>query len=213
MHDPAYTPPLTGDLPEGLRSWPLSWYLTDPAGFYTTFMFVLSFVLVTPSIVLLRRMAQATISPVTWIVNEIRRRAGDQTRKPRTVWNNPIAWREAKTKASATRASMLRYGFIAAGLIGAIVLVCLYATTKASSIPDYVDRDSYNAQFNTFTVYAQDHTPTTLSLEPPPTSHSTALRPAWPTCTTITRSWPCPRSTPRATPSAGYRWHSPTSPA
>ena len=49
--------------------------------------------------------------------------AGARSRKPRTVWSNPIAWREAKTKASAARASLLRYGFIAAGLVGAVVLV------------------------------------------------------------------------------------------
>ena len=49
--------------------------------------------------------------------------SGEKRRKPRYVWQNPIAWREAKTKASAFRASILRYGFIAPGLIGAGSLV------------------------------------------------------------------------------------------
>jgi ABC-type transport system involved in multi-copper enzyme maturation permease subunit len=169
LHDPSYTPPLLGDLPEGLHSWPISWYLTDPASFYTTFMLALSFVLVMPSIVVLRSMAQATISPVTWVVNKIRRSTGDKTRKPRTVWNNPVAWREAKTKGSAVRATFLLYGFIGAGLIGALVMVWLYASTAAPAVPDYVDAASYNAPNNYFTVYAKDGTPTTLSLNPPPT--------------------------------------------
>jgi hypothetical protein len=90
-------------------------------------MFFVSFVLVMPSIVLLRRMAQSTVSPKTWLLQKLNISKGDRTRKPRNVWSNPIAWREAKTKASAARASIVRYGFIAAGIIGAIVLVVLYS--------------------------------------------------------------------------------------
>jgi ABC-type transport system involved in multi-copper enzyme maturation permease subunit len=169
LHDPAYTPPLPGDLPENLRSWPISWVLTDPAGFYTTFMFVLSFLLVMPSIVLLRRMAQTTTTPVTWLLSKIRAGFADKTRNPRTVWQNPVAWREAKTKGSAIRSSALRYGFIGAGLLGAVVLVWLYSSTQAPTVPDYIDAKSYNIANNTFTVFAADNTPTTLPLDPPPT--------------------------------------------
>ncbi|MGH7176292.1 MAG: ABC transporter permease, partial [Tepidisphaeraceae bacterium] len=96
--------------------------------FYTTFMFALSVLLVMPSIVLLRRMAQSSVSLRTWLMEKLRLSSADRTRKPRNVWHNPIAWREAKTKASAARASILRYGFIAAGIIGALVLVIFFAT-------------------------------------------------------------------------------------
>jgi ABC-type Na+ efflux pump permease subunit len=58
---------------------------------------------------------------------------GEKRRKPRYVWQNPIAWREAKTKASAARASFLRYGFIAAGLIGALSLVWMFS--RQTEIP------------------------------------------------------------------------------
>ena len=68
-----------------------------------------------PSIVLLRRMAQSTTSIKTWVLQQLHIKSADLTRKPRSVWHNPIAWREAKTKASAAKASLLRYGFIAAG--------------------------------------------------------------------------------------------------
>jgi len=37
--------------------------------------------------------------------------AGERKRKPRNVWNNPIAWREAATRASAGGRSMLRWVF------------------------------------------------------------------------------------------------------
>src|SRR5437762_9101143 len=42
LNDPEYLPPEFGTLPEGLKFWPVGWYLSDPQGFYVTFMFVLS---------------------------------------------------------------------------------------------------------------------------------------------------------------------------
>ncbi|HSI33037.1 MAG TPA: ABC transporter permease subunit [Tepidisphaeraceae bacterium] len=113
-----------------LRAWPWAWYFTNPSSFYTGFMFFLSFVLVVPSIGLLRRLAQSTTTIRGRILKFLRVSTGDKTRKPRAVWSNPIAWREAKTKASAARATVLRYGFIIAGIGGAITLVVLFATTQ-----------------------------------------------------------------------------------
>jgi ABC-type Na+ efflux pump permease subunit len=54
---------------------------------------------------------------------------------------NPIAWREAKTKASAARASFLRYGFITAGLLGAASLVWFYS--QKTEVASYTERYSY----------------------------------------------------------------------
>ncbi|HTL27575.1 MAG TPA: ABC transporter permease subunit [Tepidisphaeraceae bacterium] len=138
-----YSPPDPALLPESLRGWPWGWYLSNPTSFYIWFMFFVSFVLVMPSIVLLRRMAQSTVSIKTWILQKLKISKGDRTRKPRIVWHNPIAWREAKTKASAARASILRYGFIAAGVIGAIVLVFLYSRESIGG--KYISQGSYNA--------------------------------------------------------------------
>ncbi|HEX4124980.1 MAG TPA: ABC transporter permease subunit [Tepidisphaeraceae bacterium] len=166
FHDPAYSPPEFGNLPANLRYWPVSWYLTDPAGFYTAFMFLLSFVLVLPSIVLLRRLAQNTLTLRAAVLQRLHIGRSDRTRKPRPVWNNPIAWREAKTKASATRASLLRYTFIAAGLIGALVLLVLYSTLVPNSARrHYVDGTSYTPSYNQLTVYSlDDPSPITLPL-------------------------------------------------
>src|SRR5688500_20183783 len=94
-------------------------------------MFFLSAVLVLPSIVVLRRLAQSTTSGKTWALQKLKISTGDTTRKPRVVWMNPIAWREAKTKASAAKASMMRYGFIALGLAAAIRLVIFLSQQKA----------------------------------------------------------------------------------
>src|SRR5438552_1074273 len=146
-----YMPPAYLELPPELRRWPLGWYLSNPANFFTTFMFALSFVLVTPSIVVLRRLAQSTVSLKTWVLQKLNIVKGDRTRKPRYVWSNPIAWREAKTKASAARASMLRYGFMGAGVVGALALVFLYSSVNEPA--KYVSGDSYNPSTRTMVVY------------------------------------------------------------
>ena len=62
FNDPTYIPPKFETLPDDLRRWPIGWMLSNPASFYISLMFLLSFLLVTPSIILLRRMAQATIT-------------------------------------------------------------------------------------------------------------------------------------------------------
>src|SRR3954462_6969561 len=48
FNDPHYTPPDILSPPADLRGWPIGTYLSHPAQFYTSFMFLLSFVLVTP---------------------------------------------------------------------------------------------------------------------------------------------------------------------
>jgi hypothetical protein len=115
-------------------------------------MFVLTFVLVSPSIVFLRRLAQSTLSLKTWVLQKLHIVSGDRTRKPRIVWQNPIAWREAKTKASAARASVLRYAFIAAGVVGAVVLVVMFSMVEEPS--KYIMGNSYDPDAKTLTVYS-----------------------------------------------------------
>jgi ABC-type transport system involved in multi-copper enzyme maturation permease subunit len=59
-----------------------------------------------------------------------RQRKGN-TRKPRNVWSNPVAWREAVTRASAASRGVGRYLVIGCGLLGAIVLLYYYQTGAA----------------------------------------------------------------------------------
>ncbi len=217
FNDPAYVPPNLESLPEDLRRWPVGWLLSNPASFYVSFMFLLSFLLVMPSIILLRRMAQATITEkplhrlilgaalgvgvlaalliggpsgvyvagvvaviafcvlLPWVKDPLwipflnRSEAAEtvsaatggprtvgrppRSRKPRTVWSNPIAWREAKTKASAAKASLLRYGFIFAGLVGAVILVYRYSRVNVPELAvGPVDFDAANMQLTIGTV-------------------------------------------------------------
>ena len=56
----------------------------------------------------------------------MRREAGERSRKPRRVWNNPIAWREAVTRASAASRGVLRYAIVGGGLLLALFILVKY---------------------------------------------------------------------------------------
>jgi len=99
---------------------------------------------------MLRRLAQSTISLPGRLLQKLKLARGDRTRKPRYVWANPIAWREAKTKASANRAVILRYGFMAGGLIAAVVLVVMSSTVQQADM--YIGPGGYNAEDKTITI-------------------------------------------------------------
>ncbi|MFI5382142.1 MAG: ABC transporter permease, partial [Tepidisphaerales bacterium] len=146
-----YQPPPAGMVAN--YAWPINWYLSSPHTFYVACMFFLSFVLVTPSILLLRRLAQSTTSAQTWLLKLLHLSRGDQTRKPRYVWSNPIAWREAKTKASANRAIVLRYGFMLLGIGAAVALVVFSGRTVT---PVKSVAFGYNQQARTISILEDD---------------------------------------------------------
>lgn len=154
---PNYRPPDATLLPANLKFWPVEWALTRPATFFPSFMLFLSVVLVLPSIILMRRMAQSSFTVSQLIVKVIPLSFLRKERPPRTVWNNPIAWREARTKASAARASVLRYSFITLGLAGAIVVWFLYAF-ESSTGPSYemIQPGSFNSANHAITLFTSD---------------------------------------------------------
>ena len=97
--DKAYMPPNLADLPEEYQSWPMSWFWTSPATFYIR-------IHVFPELrddgaVDSAAAAAGAIDDEHqgWVLQKVHLSKGDRTRKPRSVWHNPIAWREAKTKA------------------------------------------------------------------------------------------------------------------
>ena len=57
-----------------------------------------------------------------------RRPVGERTRKPRNVWKNPVAWREAATRASAASRGLMRYGLLFGGAVAAVLLLVRYGT-------------------------------------------------------------------------------------
>lgn len=152
LGDPAYQPPDVGMLPAAARFWPASWYLTSPASFYITVSLTLSAVMVLPSILLLRRLAQSTTTLRSWALNRLRLSSGNSTRKPRTVWHNPVAWREARTQAFVSRTSLVRWTFIAAGIIAVCILAAMFSS-DALTPPMYIDSGSYDPQSHTLFIH------------------------------------------------------------
>lgn len=55
-----------------------------------------------------------------------RREIGERRRKPKPVWNNPVAWREATTRASAAMRGFLQFALLGGGFVTAIVLLVWY---------------------------------------------------------------------------------------
>jgi ABC-type transport system involved in multi-copper enzyme maturation permease subunit len=164
FNDPTYAPPEMSQLRDaGLAWWPLGWYLSSPHTFYPSFMMALSVALVMPSILLLRRMAQSSTSFRSWLLTRVRLSTGDKRRKPRPVWSNPIAWREARTKASATKASTMRAGFVLLGIGGAVAILVMHSMTVPHD--RYITPASFSPGELTLTIYGND-VPQTFYVHP-----------------------------------------------
>ncbi len=114
--------------------------LAYPSTVYVTWTLALSLVLVAVSMFYVRRGIK-TGEP-TFLSNffdRFRRQAtGERTRTPRNVWHNPVAWREACTRAAGGR--FLRWGIVAGGLIASIVVLVYYlgGSLKPSEVPEWL---------------------------------------------------------------------------
>jgi len=107
------------------------WALSKPYSAYMVGTLVLSLALVSVSTLAVRRGAREGESTRLGRLLErlrlTRGAGGERRRRPRNVWKNPVAWREAATRASAASQSVMRYGFVVGGLAAAIILLILYA--------------------------------------------------------------------------------------
>jgi ABC-type transport system involved in multi-copper enzyme maturation permease subunit len=109
------------------------WALSKPYSAYMVGTLVLSLVLVSVSTLAVRRGAREGESTRLGRLLErlrlTRGGSGERRRRPRNVWKNPVAWREAVTRASAGSQSLMRYGFVIGGLVAAIVLWISYVSS------------------------------------------------------------------------------------
>lgn len=110
--------------------WPLKYFYAYPQAVYVALTLGLSFVLTVLSMFFVRRGAkegEATLFSAL-AARISRSEVGVRTRKPRHVWKNPVAWREAATRASAMSRGVLRYLLLGGGVLGAVLLLIKYAT-------------------------------------------------------------------------------------
>jgi len=100
--------------------------LANPSAAYVLWTTILSLVLTVLSMFFVRRGSKA--GEATFLGNFLdrfrRQSSGERTRPPRTVWANPVAWREATARASS--GAMVRWAIILGGLVGSAVLLMDY---------------------------------------------------------------------------------------
>ena len=100
------------------------WYCAYPAYAYVTITSVLSLAMVLPSAIVLRRIAQRSDMGVwSFLRNLIMRGKEGRGRRARTVWANPVAWREAATRAGFSGRGLMRWLTIIVGLAAAGALI------------------------------------------------------------------------------------------
>jgi hypothetical protein len=103
------------------------WYFAYPAYTYVGLTFFLSLVMVIPSAIVLRRIAQfSEAGLVGYFRTLLLPNKESRGRRARTVWANPIAWREAATRAGMSVRGIARWTTIIVGVIGAGALLYYY---------------------------------------------------------------------------------------
>lgn len=114
--------------------------LAFPSTIYVTWTLAVSVVMVILSMFFVRRgIKTGEPTAIGTFFSRFRRVApGERTRPPRHVWSNPVAWREACTRASGGRA--IRWIISIAGLTGAIVVLVYYlgGHLTAASVPEWL---------------------------------------------------------------------------
>lgn len=119
-----YQPPL----PEQLAGYPtlIQIYLGRPFTAFIIWTMSVSVLLVLASAIVLRRIGQGESAWMHNFKTRFRLAPAEQGREGREVWSNPIAWREANTRGNAAGGILLRWGFVALGLIAAGTVTALY---------------------------------------------------------------------------------------
>lgn len=110
----------------GGRSSLAAYALAYPLAMYVIWTLLASVVLVILSVFFVRRGSK--IGEATWMgsfFDRFRRGVpGERSRTPRTVWANPVAWREATTRAAS--GALIRWAIIIGGIVASAVVFLDY---------------------------------------------------------------------------------------
>ncbi len=108
--------------------------LAYPSAAYVCWTLTLAFLLTLTSVFFVRR-SVISGDETFWAKFTDRFRktsASDRSRKPRSVWANPVAWREARTRGGGSGA-FLRWSLIIAGIVGCSALGISHMTGSISA--------------------------------------------------------------------------------
>ncbi len=113
--------------------WPGRWLLAYPQYGYMFLTTLGSALMIAVSLLFVRR--GALEGEATWLnrivallsLRGLRKKPeGELSKEPRKVWNNPIAWREANTRGSASGGPVVRWAIGIIGLGAGLLLYCAY---------------------------------------------------------------------------------------
>ncbi len=104
------------------------YFVAYPHSTYVVLSTVASVVLILVSLLFVRRGAKEGEATLLSAVQArlSRRVPGERHRAPRGVWRNPVAWREAATRASALNRGLLTYLLVGGGVVAALALLVYY---------------------------------------------------------------------------------------
>jgi ABC-type transport system involved in multi-copper enzyme maturation permease subunit len=108
---------------------PWAQWLAYPHGSFIVMSLLISVALVCVSMLFVRRGAKVgeqTLLGRLFRTERYRGADSELSRKPRHVWSNPVAWREAVTRAAAGSGGRMRLALIAAGGLAAVMLLVAY---------------------------------------------------------------------------------------
>jgi len=108
----------------GTMAWPARLWFGSPVLSWCLASAGLSVLMVAASTAMVRRIAAA--GGTLWRAGAVTDAAGDRRRPSRTVWHNPVAWREAAARAGSVRKIAARWSFIAAGWGWGVLMLGLY---------------------------------------------------------------------------------------
>jgi len=118
--------------------WPLRSMLPAPQTAYMVLTLLTSVVLVAAATFFVRSGAKQ--GELGWIRKRLARlwkpAEGERTRRVRRVWSNPVAWREAVTRASAASSSLMRYSYVAFGVLAGVYFLWCYADGSFKTVAD-----------------------------------------------------------------------------
>ncbi len=108
--------------------------LSSPAAAWSTFSILISVLLAGFSTLTVRsgglRQVTERASSAPWYRKMFGLAGADEEhRPPRTVWSNPIAWREAAARNATLGRMLARWSFVSLGALTAVVVVILYHTS------------------------------------------------------------------------------------
>ena len=107
-------------------------YLSHPFGVFAVVTTMLSVSMLTFCSLWVRVIGQGQSQWVYKLKKKLRmgKAAGERRRPPRTVWTNPIAWREASTRGKVAAGIVGKWAFVIIGWFAGALLLWLYHTKR-----------------------------------------------------------------------------------